>query len=139
MLANVLETTVPERVEEKLLGFLKDRLEIRLDNEVLNEKSFSELGVKSLLAVEISAFFAVNRQDDVVRTLLDGKTTVRKFMETFKHEESEEAIREERDSVTVKVTIVSRPAKMLWQVNLGKCIDGNILVIRFVYCTYLYH
>ncbi|PIC42779.1 hypothetical protein B9Z55_009743 [Caenorhabditis nigoni] len=106
---------------------LKEKLGVDLD-EVLDQ-SFVEIGVNSLMAAEISLYFG-DDQENVTREILNNTTTIRKVLETFGTSEDPSCFIEEKTDQQVIRVSKKRQPKMKWSVDLGKCIDGNILVIR---------
>ncbi|ULU00192.1 hypothetical protein L3Y34_001006 [Caenorhabditis briggsae] len=102
---------------------LKEKLGVVLDDVL--DQSFVEIGVNSLLAAEISLYFG-DDQENVTREILNIKTTIRKILETFG---TSSCFVEKETGLQIRVSKKQQP-KMKWSVDLGKCIDGNILVIR---------
>uniref|UniRef100_A0A8R1DV12 AMP-dependent synthetase/ligase domain-containing protein n=1 Tax=Caenorhabditis japonica TaxID=281687 RepID=A0A8R1DV12_CAEJA len=109
---------------------LENKFNISLEDEQILDSTFVELGLKSLLAAEISTFFDENIQGDVIRTLLDATTSIREFLRNFDGE-SKITIEENRDPEAILVKVQRRrQPRMKWAIDLKKCIDGNVLVVK---------
>ncbi|CAO4369546.1 unnamed protein product [Caenorhabditis nigoni] len=106
---------------------LKEKLGVDLDDVL--DQSFVEIGVNSLMAAEISLYFG-DDQENVTREILNNSTTIRRVLETFGTSENPSYFIEEKTGQQVIRVSKKRQPKMKWSVDLGKCIDGNILVIR---------
>ncbi|EFO86859.1 hypothetical protein CRE_04673 [Caenorhabditis remanei] len=106
--------------------FLKRRRGIDLTNVL--DQSFVSIGINSLMAAELSISFG-EIQEVAMREILNDKITIRSFLNQFVSEKLEELDHEESETIKIKVSIRRQP-RMNWAVDLCKCIDGSILVLK---------
>ncbi|CAD54160.1 AMP-dependent synthetase/ligase domain-containing protein [Caenorhabditis elegans] len=107
----------------KFQEIFEQKLKVKL-SEVL-DVSFVSLGVNSLLAAELSTFFQVSQQTEVMRRMLNETVPVGDVLRKF---ELSPKLQSHVDFEVRKI-IRKRQPKMRWAVDLRKCIDGNLLVI----------
>uniref|UniRef100_A0A1I7TF07 AMP-binding domain-containing protein n=1 Tax=Caenorhabditis tropicalis TaxID=1561998 RepID=A0A1I7TF07_9PELO len=108
----------------ELKKLIEKKMNIRLE-EVM-DKSFVSIGINSLLAAELSIHFG-KQQDEVMRKMLDDQITIRQILNSFDDFQEKETRKKSNDMIEI---VQKRQPKMKWAVDLHKCIDGNMLIIR---------